>query len=243
MEGSGGDGINDGLAQVVGTGHLHVEAVQHGTHGAVRAAPVGNGEALEAPLAAENLVEQVLILGAVVSVHLIIGRHHAHGAAFDDGTFEGLEVDLTQGAFVQLGVHAAAVGLLVVHGEVLDTYGGTFILHTLGVLQGQGGTQDGIFRKVLIGAAAHGQALDVHGRAQDDVLASQAGFLAHTGTVLVRQFLTPGGGEGAAGREVGGAVQRPAGALEAVRNAFLTDAESTVGIVHIGNAQALYAGR
>ncbi len=110
--------------------------MEHGAHGAVRAAPVGDGEALEAPFSAEDFVEKVLVLGAVVTVYLIICGHHAHGAAFDDGALEGLEVDFTQGALVQLGVYATAVGLLVVHGEVLDTYGRAFVLHTLGVFEG-----------------------------------------------------------------------------------------------------------
>ena len=101
--------------------------MEHGAHGAVRAAPVGDGEALEAPLAAEDLVQQVLVLGAVVAVHLVVGRHHAHRTAFDDGALERLEVDLTEGALIELGVHAAAVGLLVVHGEVLDAHGGTLV--------------------------------------------------------------------------------------------------------------------
>ena len=217
--------------------------MQHGTHGAVRATPVGHSEALEAPLAAENLVEEVLILGAVIAVYLVVCGHHAHGAAFNNGTLEGLEIDLTEGTLAQDGVHATAVGLLVVNGEVLDTYGCTFVLHTLGVFQGQGGGEDGILGEVLVGTATHRQALDVHSRAEDDVLTTEAGFLTHAGTVLVSEFFTPGSGESAAGREVGGAVQGPACAHEAVGLSFFTDAEGTVGVVHVCNAKALHAGR
>ena len=239
---AGGDGIDHRLAQVGGACHLHVEAVQHGAHGAVGAAPVGDGHALEAPFAAENLIEQVLVLGAIVSVDLVVGGHHAHGAAFDDGALKRLEVDLAEGALIDLDVYAAAVGLLVVHGEVLDAHGCSLVLHALRVGECQGGGEDRVLAQVFVGAATHRQALDVDGRAENHILAAEAGFLAHAGSVLVGQLLAPGGGEGAAGGEVGGGVEGPAGAHEAVGLALLADAERTVRVVDVGDAEAFHAG-
>ena len=154
-----------------------------------------------------------------------------------------LEVDLAQGALIDLGVHGAAVGLLVVHGEVLDAHRSALVLHTEGVLQGEGGGEDRILGQVLIGTAAYRQALDVHGRAEDDILAAEAGFRAHACTVEVGHFPGPGGSESTTGREIGGGVQFPAGGLEAVRDAFLADAERTVGIVHVGDTETFHAGR
>ena len=60
-ESAGGDGVDDGLAKVIGAGHLDIEAVEHCAHRAVGAAPVADGEALEAPLAAEDFVQEVLV--------------------------------------------------------------------------------------------------------------------------------------------------------------------------------------
>ena len=136
---AGGNGIDDGLAQVIGARHLDVEAVEHRAHRAVRPAPVGDGHSLEAPLAAENLVEEVLVFGAVVAVDLVVGRHHAHRAAFFDGALERLEIDLAERALVDLDIDAAAAGLLVVDGEVLDAHGRSLVLYALGVIQRKGG--------------------------------------------------------------------------------------------------------
>ena len=205
-QGAGSDGVDDRLAEVIVTRHLDVQAMEHGAHRAVGAAPVGNGEALEAPLAAEDLVQQVLV------------------------------------ALVHLGVDAAAVGLLVIHGEVLDTHGRTLILDTLGVAQGESGAEDRILAQVLVSAAADRQALDVHGRAEDNILAAQAGLDTHTLSVLVCQVLGPGGREGGARREIGGGVKLPARGLEAVGHALFADAEGAVGIVHVGDAEALDTG-
>ena len=217
--------------------------MQHGPHGAVGTAPVAHGEALEAPLAAEDFVQQVLVLGAVVAVHLVVGRHHAHRTAFFNRPLEGLEIDLAQGALVDYDIHASPVGLLVVHGEVLDAHCRTLVLHALGVFEREGRGEDGIFAQVLVGAATHRQALDVDGGAKDDILAAKPGFTSHAGAVFIGKFLAPGGGKRASGGEESGGVQRPSGAHEAVWLAFLADAEGAVGVVHVGDSQPLHAGR
>ena len=115
------------------------------------------------------------------------------------------------------------------------------ILYTLGILEGEGCREDGVFAQVFVGAATHGEALDVDGGAEDDVLATQASLLAHAGAVFVGKFLAPGGGEGASGGEVCGGVKGPAGTHKAVGLAFLTYAEGAVGIVDVGDAKALDA--
>ena len=242
-EGAGGNRVDDGLAKVVGAGHLHVQAVQHGPHGAVGTAPVAHGEALEAPLAAEDFVQQVLVLGAVVAVHLVVGRHHAHRTAFFNRPLEGLEIDLAQGALVDYDIHASPVGLLVVHGEVLDAYGGAFILHALGVTEGKGRGKHRVLAQVFIGTSAHRQALDIDGGTKDHVLAPEAGFASHAGAVFVGKFLAPGGSKGAARGEEGGGVKRPPGAHETIGLPLFANAEGAVGIVDVGDSQPLHACR
>ena len=119
--------------------------MEHCAHCAVGAAPVAHGETFEAPLAAENLVQEMLVLTAIIAVYLIVSGHYAHGAAFDDGPFKGLEVDFAEGALVQLGVYAAAVGLLVVDGKMLNAYGSTLILAAFGIFQSKGCGEDRVF--------------------------------------------------------------------------------------------------
>ena len=41
---------------------LHIEAVRNGLVGIVRAAPVGNDYAVEAPFAFQNIVQQILVV-------------------------------------------------------------------------------------------------------------------------------------------------------------------------------------
>ena len=217
--------------------------MQHGAHRAVRAAPVRQGIALEAPVATQDFVQKMLILRTIVAVDLVVGGHHAHRPALAHGALEGLEVDLPQRPFVHLGVHAAAVGLLVVDGEMLDAGRRAPVLQALRVAHRQCSAEGGVLAQVFVGTAAHGQALDVDGRAENDVLAAQAGFDAHARAVVIGQVLGPGRREGGTRREIGGGIELPARGLEAVGHALFADAEGAVGIVHVRNAEALHAGR
>ena len=201
-------------------------------------APVGDGHAFEAPLAPENLVEQVFVFGAVVAVDLVVGRHDGHGAAFPYHDFEGFEVNLPHGALVADDVYAAAVHLLVVEGEVLDAGGRAGVLDTFHVTGSQQGGQYGILAEVLIGTSTDRQALDVDRRAEDDVFSPAACFGAHADAVLVGEVFRPGGCQGGPGGEVGGGVRGPAGRHETVRNAFFADAERSVTVFDVLDVQA-----
>ena len=240
---SGLDRVDQGGAEIRIARHLHVESVERSTHRRMGSTPVGDRETFEAPLPAKDLVEQMLVLRAVETGDLVVGRHDGHGAAFPYDGLERLEIDLAHRTLVDDHVHAAAVHLLVVEGEVLHAGGRSGILDTLHIADAERGGQHGVFAEVFIGTSADREALDVDGRTEDDVLAAATGFRAHPHAILVGKILRPGGCEGRSGREIRGRVGGPAGRGESIGNAFLTDAERTVAVLDVLDTQTRHTFR
>lgn len=79
-------------------GHLNVEAGLDGLVDRDDTGPVGADQAVPAPLAAEDAVEELLVLRAVRAVEAVVGRHEGLGRGVLDGEAERLEVDLAEGA-------------------------------------------------------------------------------------------------------------------------------------------------
>ena len=125
---------------------------------------------------------------------------------------------------------------------MLDTHCGTLILATFGVLQCKGSRKDWILAEIFIGTSTHRQALDVDSRAKDHVLSTKPCLLSHSGSILVSKLLAPCGSKGRSGREICSRIQLPTGGLESIGNSFLADAERTVCIMHVGNAETFHSG-
>ena len=81
--------------------------------------PVADDEALEAPLAPEDVGEELAVLAAPLAVDAVVRRHHRGDALVDDPA-EVREVDLVQGDVVDLDVDGEAGVLHRVAREVLD---------------------------------------------------------------------------------------------------------------------------
>ena len=64
-----------------GAGHLEVEPRGDRLRGVGEGEPVGDHEALEAPLAAQHVGEQPAAVGAVLAVEAVVGGHDPEGAA------------------------------------------------------------------------------------------------------------------------------------------------------------------
>ena len=124
----------------------------------------------------EDLLDQPRVLAGVDAIQAIVGAHHGPYATLLDGGFEGGQVDLAQGARVNLGADRHALGLLVVGGEVFDRGQHALALHALDVGNGRAAGQLWIFAVVLEVAATKRRAHDVHGRAEKDVLAVPLGL-------------------------------------------------------------------
>ena len=105
QEGRGQEVLVVGLAGA----HLEVEALQDGLAGVVGAAPVGDDGALEAPLALQHLVEQVLVVAHVLAADLVVGAHDRERPALPHARLERRQVDLPERPLVHLHVDRAAV--------------------------------------------------------------------------------------------------------------------------------------
>src|SRR5918998_920360 len=82
-------------------------------------------------------------------VHLVVGTHHCPRLAGLDHPLEGRQVDLPQGALVDLGVDPEPVGLLVVGGVVLHRGADTAGLDAVDDADGEFAGQVRILGEVL----------------------------------------------------------------------------------------------
>ncbi len=152
-----------------GSGHLEVEPRVGRLGRVVHAEPVGHDEAVEAPLAAQDVGEESLVLGAVLTAEPVVGAHDPPCTAFGHGPLERPEVDLAEGTVVDLDVDRHAVHLGVVAGEVLHRDGHVLRLHPPDVGRGEHAGQFGILAVALERPPADRRAVDVDGRSEQDV--------------------------------------------------------------------------
>ena len=207
-------GADGGPGVKFGFGHFQVEAGAHGRHHAVGGGPVGHDQPAETPLPPQALVEQARVLASVDAVHLVVGTHHGPHRGLLDRGLEGGQVDLVQRACIDLGADGLALGLLVVHREVLDRGDDTLALYALDVSHGHARGELGILAEVFEVAAVERRANDVDRGSEEHVLAVRL-RLARDGRADPRRELgSEGRGEqGAGGKGRGLANPHPDGAV------------------------------
>jgi hypothetical protein len=218
--------------------HLDVEAVARGFHRVVRAAPVADDEAIEAPLRLQDLDEQPAVVTAVLSAVSVIGAHDGEAAPAPDGRLEGGQVDFAQRAVIHHDIDLAAIQLLVVQGEMLDARGGAGGLDTLDDGHGHFGGEVGILAEILEVASAQRGAEDIAAGAEDHVLAPRPRLCAQGRPVAACQVRVPGRREGGAGGQAGGRVVVAPGGTPALASEFLADAVRAVGHPELRDAKA-----
>jgi hypothetical protein len=104
VELTGADGGDDrGVADATVGWHLQVQAGGQGGDPVVDRAPVGDDQAVEAPLATQDGGEQPGVLGGVHPVDLVVGAHHRPWLVLGDGALKAGEVDLAKRPLVDLG--------------------------------------------------------------------------------------------------------------------------------------------
>lgn len=113
------DRVDDAVGAVDGSGHLQVQSRGEGCDGVADGAPVRDDHPVKTPLGFQDLADQVRVRGGGDPVDLVVRGHHHRGVAGGDHGFEGGEVDLAEGAFVDVGADLHPVGLLVVRREML----------------------------------------------------------------------------------------------------------------------------
>lgn len=215
--------------------HLEGRARGDARRVVVRSSPVGDDGAVEAPLVAQNLAKQVLILVRVHAVDQVVRAHDGLGRGFADDGLEAGEVNLAQGPLVEHGVGRLAAGLLGVHGEVLGARGDALRLDAAHVGGGHLAREVGVLREVLEVAAAQRVALDAQARAEQHVDALGRGLLGHGGADALAELLVPGVRHGDGGGEAG----RGLGAIQAEvvgRARLVPHAVGPVGELDCGDA-------
>ena len=217
--------------------HARLQEVVDGADlldGLAGAGPVGHHDALEAPLLAENGIQQVAVRLRVGTVDPIVGGHDGPGIGLLDGDLEALEVELAEGAWIDAGVIGHAVRLLAVAGEMLDGNAHAVGLDAAGVGGGHLAGQKGILGEILEITAAEGVPVQVHARGQEDVRPVFLHFLAHRGGEFLHQRRVPGRCQGGAHREAR-AVER---LVRAGTGGVDAEAGRTVGEDGLRDAQA-----
>ena len=186
---------------------------------------VGEDHAAEAPLVAQDSIEQLGTSAGVLGADVVERAHDRVCATVLDADLEGTQVNLAHCLLVRPGrQHVRAVGLLVVEGEVLEEGVHTLGLRTLDLLGDLRARQDRVLREVLEVTTRVGVAVRVRGRrvpARDLHVVRHRADRVTEGT---RELLVEGGRDGYGGGQADRADSREVVVQRG-------------GAVHVGDAQ------
>ena len=220
--------LRGGVAAVA---DVEVQARVQVRFGLVAGEEVGDHEAVEAPLAAQDAREQGRVRARVFFFEQVVRAHDRRAVRLHDRRFEGGELDLVQRARVDVHVHerTPAVGaedrrhahltLLVVGREVLDVRHHPLRLQAVDPADRGLRGEERVLAVGLERTPAEGRAHDVHRRPEVAVEATVLDLLPDDRTVARGRRLIEVGGERHRGRHRRGAVRagaEPAGAHRAV---------------------------
>ena len=164
--GRGGVGFGfgqQGRARARRSWHLQIEASPHAFAGRVRAAPVTHHQAIKAPLLAEDVGEEPLVLATVHPIEPVVGAHGGPGSTFLHRVFKGPQVEFAKRPFRDDAVDRPALVLGLVAGVMLDGRGDSHLLEALDIGGGEAPGQVGVFGVAFEVAAVEGTAKEVHG--------------------------------------------------------------------------------
>ena len=211
-----------------GSGHLERGAHGDARHVVVGAAPVGDDSALIAPLTAQDVLDQVLVLVGVAAVHEVVARHDGLGPRLANDDLEAPEVEFAQRALVNDGVTHQTARLLAVRREVLGTGREARLLDAAHVAGRHRAREVGVLGEVLEVAPAERTALDVEARAEHAAHAHGGSLLGKRVAELFAEARLPAVGHGHGRREAGGG-HRPAYAEVVGIHALVAHAVGPVG--------------
>lgn len=182
-------------------GHLQVQSGAQGLDRAVAPEPVAHDDAVEAPLVAQDLGQQPVVVGAVRAVQPVVGAHDGPHAGPLHRRLERHQVHLAQRALVDLRRHRHPLELGLVADEVLDAGRNTLVLQPGDVGDRHLRRQHRILTVELEVAAADRRAVQVHGRRQQHMGVLRAGLAPESPADLVDEGRVPRGPEGRTTRE------------------------------------------
>lgn len=214
---AGSDGIGESRSEPSSwTRHLEPEPGVRGGRGRVGGEPVGHDHAVESPLVVQQRAEQPWMLGAVRAAEPVVGGHHRPAPSHAECGLERDQVQLAQGALVDLGRDRHALVLGVVGDEVLHRRADTGRLHAAHVRGGEHGAQVRVLAEALEVASGQRMAVQVDGRGEEHVRALGARLLPERDADARDERRVPRRAEGAAAGEACRAEPGPARATRPV---------------------------
>ena len=237
-------GISLAHRQAVRPGaELHVQAVGDGLVGVVHSTPVTDHHAVEAPLALEDIIQQILVMAVPLALVKVIGAHDRPGAALLHGRPEGGQIDFVEGTVVDSHVVEEARCLLVVQRVVLHARRHIVRLDTLDIRNHHRRRQIRILAHIFEVAAAQRRPVDVHAGTQQHVFLAVARLFADALAIERGQGRIPRSRQGRQGREGGARVGGPARLVPFIPQDLRADAVRAVGAPDLRNAEPRHAGR
>ena len=185
--------------------HDQAEPRVRGRLGRARREPVRHHDAVEPPLAHEEVALE-RVLGHRGAVDAVVGRHDRPHAGLPHDRLERREVDLAQRALADADVHGHPLGLRVVPDEVLDRGADAALLHAAHVRGADPGGQVRILAQVLEVPPAVRRAVQVDRRGEQDVDALAPRLVRQQQPEPVHERLVPRRGERGRRRHVGRGV-------------------------------------
>ena len=237
-----GDGIALGeslfhvVRAVTAAGHFQLVAGDGALHAVIAARPVGDGDAVVPPFAAEDVLHQVHILVGVGAVELVVRGHDGLRLALIDGDLKPGQVNFAQRALVDDGIDDHAALLLVIAREVLDAGRDPLLLNTAHIGRRHFAGEVRIFREILEVTSAQRVALDIHAGAEQDVDVHRRGFLAEIFAQLFAELGIPAVGHRRRSRVAGRRDARVEAEVVGCRRLF-AEAVRPVGQICRRNAQ------
>ena len=175
--------------------HLQVEPCVHGLDRVCDSAPVSHDESCESPFLAKDAVQKAGVVGDVVPIHSVVGGHERKHVGVSDAVLEGQQIELSQGALVDLRRAGVAFMLDLVADEVLDCRYDVVVLNTFDVCTRQLSGQHRVLREAFEVPTPEGVTMKVHGWREEDTAALFNGLASHDCTRLFDDSRVPGGAE------------------------------------------------
>lgn len=115
--------------------------------------PIRHHPTAVSPSTFQHVVEQVVVAGSVISVDLVVRRHHGAGLRPLDDDLERQQVRLAVRVGIDDRVQPVPIGFVAVQREVFRRRNDTLLLNPDDRLRGHRGTQQRVLGKVLEVAA------------------------------------------------------------------------------------------
>ena len=159
------------FGESVGPGAVfEVKPVGNGLGCDLHAAPVADDRSVESPFTLENVIEQILVVAAMLVLVQIVRTHYGPGTSFLYGSLEGRQVNLVQGPVIHVDIHGMAMRLLIVQGIMLHAGGNAVGLHSPDILSGHFPGEIRVLSHIFEIPSVERAPVDVHARSEKDIL-------------------------------------------------------------------------